>query len=620
MADNYDINSIESLSFKDGVRRRIQMYLGSATTEGLWQGLKEIINNATDEALAGYGKKIIITIKEKEQEFSVRDFGRSVPFGFRENGENVLVSIFSKAHTGGKFDHKVYAQSTGTNGIGASATTLSAQYFQVESYRDGVAAIARFEEGENTFYTETKTSELNGTYIFYKPSMEVFIDADKPLTYERVRNEVENLSYLNSGVEFIVKDVDNKKEVRYCAENGIMDFIRDKISSPLMTAPIYSTAKDTTDEVEVALIWTDGKEQSYCFVNGGYCNEGGTPTTAVKTAVTNAMKKYISKDIEPEVFRKGLCYVVNCRVANPSFEGQTKNKILNGNLRTLTNKATKEGLESFVNTSDFITISDMIKRIAKAEKAADKAREAVLNHTKEMNEIRKNKLAFIDKLSDAEQLGQDSILCICEGDSSGSSVAMGRDTKKHGILRIRGKMLNSLKADEEKILKNEEIKLLLYALGIDINHYDPKKLRYGKIAMCVDQDDDGRHIALLILANLYYLCPQFLKENRLYWLQSPLYIEYDKNNNPISWYYTHEDFNAIRSKLKGNIKYVKGLGQLSEKDLHATMFSTTGGQKMDNIVYTAEGIEQLINLMGEDIIPRKEFVFNRIDFSKYGEV
>ena len=186
-------------------------------------------------------------------------------------------------------------------------------------------------------------------------------------------------------------------------------------------------------------------------------------------------------------------------------------------------------------------------------------------------------------------------------------------------MRLRGKMINGLKEDDDKkYYENKEIELLLYALGIDPNNYNPKKLRYGKIAICVDADDDGYHIALLILANLYRLCPQFLRENRVYWLRSPLFIEQDKNGNPLSCYYTNEEFDKVRGKLKGYIKRVKGLGQLNEKDLKASMFSTTGEQRMDQIIYSEEGIEQLCQLMGVDIKPRKEFVFSRIDFSKYG--
>lgn len=556
--ENYGIDSIESLSFKEAIQKRIQMYLGTANTEGIWQGLKEIINNSTDEALGGYGDKIIITVNEAEQIFSVRDFGRSVPFGIRENGENVLVSIFSKAHTGGKFNHKSYGQSVGTNGIGSSATCLSSEYFEVKSYRDGKMAYARWEKGDNISYKEDKTTELTGTYIEYSPSYDVFFDAEEKLSYNRICQEVENISYLNNKVEFIVKNLETNEEKKYYSENGISDFIMSKINKPLMKAPIFAKASNDTDEVEIAFIWTGGTGASYVFANGGYCVDGGIPVTGAKTAITNGIKKYGNKDFDPELIRRGLVYAINCKVLNPSFEGQTKGKIMNAHLKGLTMQAFKEGLEEFANSPDFGPIIEMMKKYQAAEKAADKARNAILSHTKEMADIRKNKLAFIDKLSDAEKLGQDAILCIVEGDSAGSSIAMGRDTKKYGILRIRGKMKNGLKAEDEEIYKNEEIKLLLYALGIDINSYNPNKLRYGKVAICVDPDSDGFHIALLIMANLHRLCPQFLQENRLFWLRSPLFIEQDKNGNPISWYYTDEEFNQVRGKLKGNIKRIKG--------------------------------------------------------------
>ena len=201
------------------------------------------------------------------------------------------------------------------------------------------------------------------------------------------------------------------------------------------------------------------------------------------------IKRLSGKDFEPELIRKGLVYAINCKVVNPSFANQTKSKINNPNLRTLASQALKEGLEEFSHTPDFAPIIEMMIKYQKAEKAADKARETILNHTKEMAALKKNKINFIDKLSDAEELGEDSILCICEGDSAGSSVALGRDTKKYGILRIKGKMINSLKAEDEKVFQNEEIKLLIYAMGIDINNYNSKKLRYGKIAICADQDE-----------------------------------------------------------------------------------------------------------------------------------
>ena len=616
---NYSAENIKHLDTRNAMRQRIQMYLGSDDTDGIYQAFKEIINNSTDEALAGYGNKIHIQVDEEHNSIQVRDYGRGVPFGIID-GRNILVAIYTESHTGGKFDKGAYKNSSGLNGIGGTAVCMSSKTFFVKSIRDGKIAEAKFEKGNLIDYSEkiNNTNET-GTIVGFIPDKEVFQNMTETFTYDRICSEIKNISYLNKGIHFIIEATDGRKQEFY-SENGIADFIKDNISKPLMRAPIICSAKDETDEVEVAFMWTGDVGTSYVFVNGLYCPEGGSPVTGAKTTITTSIKRLSKKDFDPELIRKGLVYAINCKVANPSFANQTKSKINNPNLRTLVSQAFKEGLEEFSNVPEFSSIIEMMIKFQKAEKAADKAREAILNHTKEMSDIRKNKLAFIEKLSDAENLGQDAVLCIVEGDSAGDSVAIGRDAKKYGILRIKGKMKNCLKAEDEEIYKNEEIKMLLYSLGIDINNYDPKKLRYGKIAILVDPDDDGYHIALLIMANLHRLCPQFLKENRLYWLRSPLFIEQDKNKNPISWYYTDEEFNKVRGTLKGNIKRIKGLGALGEEDLKATLFSSTGGQLMDEIEYSPEGIEQLCNLMGVEIAPRKDFVMSRIDFSEYGNM
>ena len=619
MSNEYTAENIKHLDTRNAMRQRIQMYLGSDDTDGIYQAFKEIINNSTDEALAGYGNKIYIQVDEGHNSIQVRDYGRGVPFGIID-GRNILVAIYTESHTGGKFDKGAYKNSSGLNGIGGTAVCMSSETFFVKSIRDGKIAEAKFKEGNLIDYSE-KTNNTNetGTIVGFIPDKEVFQNMTETFTYDRICSEIKNISYLNKGIHFIIEAADGRKQEFY-SENGIADFIKDNISKPLMRAPIICSAKDDTDEVEVAFMWTGDVGTSYVFVNGLYCPEGGSPVTGAKTTITTSIKRLSKKDFDPELIRKGLVYAINCKVANPSFANQTKSKINNPNLRNLVSQAFKEGLEEFSNVPEFSSIIEMMIKFQKAEKAADKAREAILNHTKEMSDIRKNKLAFIEKLSDAENLGQDAILCIVEGDSAGDSVAIGRDTKKYGILRIRGKMKNCLKAEDEEIYKNEEIKMLLYSLGIDINNYDPKKLRYGRIAILVDPDDDGYHIALLIMANLHRLCPQFLRENRLYWLRSPLFIEQDKNKNPISWYYTDEEFNKVRGTLKGNIKRIKGLGALGEKDLKATLFSSTGGQLMDEIEYSPEGVEQLCNLMGVEIAPRKDFVMSRIDFSEYGNM
>lgn len=617
---NYGIENIEHLETREAMRTRIQMYLGSDDTEGIYQALKEIINNSTDEALAGYGNKIEITVEDNTT-VTVRDYGRGVPFGVKD-GKNILVAIYTESHTGGKFDKNAYKNSSGLNGIGGTAVCMSSVSFVVESYRDGTMARAEFWQGNLKSYNESKTKEPNGTKIVFRPDEEVFVNAEKCFSYDRICSEIKNISYLNKGIKFVVSEKGGKSQEFY-SENGIADFIEDNIKRPLMKAPIIISKTDGVDEIEVAFMWTGDPGQSYVFVNGLFCPEGGTPVTGAKTTITTSIKRLSGKDFDPELIRKGLVYAINCKVANPSFANQTKSKINNPNLRTLASAAFKEGLEEFANSPDFTPIIEMMNKFAAAEKAADKAREAALNRTKKMNDLRKQKVAFIDKLKDADVLGENSVLCIVEGDSAGESIIIGRDYKKYGVLKLRGKMKNGLKEkDDEEYFANKEIELLIYALGIDPDHYDPKKLRYGSIAICVDADDDGGHIALLIMANLHRICPQFLRENRLYWLRCPLHIAYDKDMTPLSWYYTDEELIAAKAKgsIKGHLERIKGLGQLENIDIATTMFSTTGGQRLDQIVYSEEGIEQLCHLMGDEVQYRKEFIMNNIDFSKYGGV
>lgn len=619
MADNYSIDNIQHLNTREAMRTKIPMYLGSDTTEGIYQALKEIINNSTDEALVGYGKEVDILLNEETNEITVRDYGRGVPFGVK-NGRNILVAIYTESHTGGKFDKGAYKNSSGLNGIGGTAVCMSSSKFLVKSERDNTAAIAYFEEGILKDYKEMPyKGNTTGTTITFTPDKKVFINDNEGYSYDRICEEIKNISYLNKGIRFKVETVSGKKN-EYYSENGIADFIKEKVKKPLMLNPILASASDGTDELEIAFMWTGDPTQDYVFVNGLYCPEGGSPITGAKTKITTKIKSLSGKSFDAELIRKGLVFAINCRVVNPSFANQTKSKINNPNLRTLASQAFDEGLEEFANSPDFGPIIEMMNKIANAEKAADRAREAALNRNNKMKELRKQKVAFLDKLADAENLGENSILCVCEGDSAGNAIIAGRDTKKYGVMYLRGKMLNGLKEDDDdKYFSNKEIELLMYALGIDVDHYDPKKLRYGQIYICVDADDDGYHIALLILANLYRLCPQFLQENRVHWLRCPLFIAYDKNMQPISWYYTNEELAAAkaRGKIKGDLDRIKGLGQLEEADLKATMFSTTGGQKVDKIVYSPEAAKRLCELMGVDIQYRKEFVMNKIDFSTY---
>lgn len=485
---NYNIDNIQHLNTREAMRTKIPMYLGSDTTEGIYQALKEIINNSTDEALVGYGKEVDILLNEETNEVTVRDYGRGVPFGVKD-GRNILVAIYTESHTGGKFDKGAYKNSSGLNGIGGTAVCMSSSKFIVKSERDNTAAVAYFEEGILKDYKEMPyKGNTTGTTITFTPDKKVFINDNEGYSYDRICEEIKNISYLNKGIKFVVETTSGKKN-EYYSENGIADFIKEKVKKPLMLNPILASASDGTDELEIAFMWTNDPTQDYVFVNGLYCPEGGSPITGAKTKITTKIKSLSGKSFDAELIRKGLVFAINCRVVNPSFANQTKSKINNPNLRTLASQAFDEGLEEFANSPDFGPIIEMMNKIANAEKAADKAREAALNRNNKMKELRKQKVAFLDKLADAENLGKDSILCVCEGDSAGNAIIAGRDTKKYGVIYLRGKMLNGLKEDDDdKYFSNKEIELLMYALGIDVDHYDPKKLRYGQIYICVDAD------------------------------------------------------------------------------------------------------------------------------------
>ena len=616
----YGINEIQSLSFREGVRERIQMYLGSDDLDGTYQAFKEIINNSTDEALAGFGKRIEIVVNEKKNEITVRDYGRGVPFGTREDGENVLVSIYSKSHTGGKFNDAVYKNASGLNGIGAKCVCLSSEFFEVYSYRDNQMAHATFKEGILQDYNEgfnkgvAGSKEKNGTLVRFIPDKKVFKNGEIGYSYDKICSDIKDISYLYSGIEFVVKNEITKKTQTFCAKNGIMDFVKDNMTKPLHKHIIYHKVSDGSDTLEIAFQWGSPREQSYVFVNGLRCPEGGSPITGAKTAITKTFNSLAKQKFDGDSIRDNLFYVINCSVAQPSFANQTKSKINNANLRTMASNCFSAALKEMAikYKNEFETISELLKKIEKAEAAAERARKQVLEATKEIESNQKKKVFESNKLKDAEFLGQNSTLLIVEGNSAMGGMCQARDYKNYGILAIRGKMINCLSNEEEKIFQNEEIKLLLSAMNIVPGKYNPNKLRYGKLAICTDADSDGYHIGLLIMAALAYLAPDFIKEGRLCWLRSPLYII--TNGKKRSYYFTDEEYNKVRGTIKGNVTRAKGLGELDVAIAKESMF-TPECQRMDVLEYDEEAISLLYDLMGVDVEPRRKFIMNKVDFS-----
>ena len=614
----YTINDIESLSFKDGVRQRIAMYLGSADMQGVYNAIQEIISNSIDEFYMGYGSKIVIELDGNN--IHIRDWGRGVPFGIKADGSNTLVDIYSRAHTGGKFNDKVYNSVAGLNGIGAKATCLSSIEFQVRSYRSGMMGFAHFKKGELIDYQEGSQDGhvQDGTSIRFEPDPEVYNLEPIAIDFDVLCARCKNLSYLTRGFTFDLWDKKKNKHVVYCAKNGLLDLIKDNADGAIHSTPVYHTIKEGPVEAEVAMMWTKGKEKSFTFTNGLHQSEGGTSLTGVKTAITNFIKKQFKGEFDGDMARTGLVYAVACKIPNPSFANQTKTKINNPELRGIAQRAAGAGLEDFTRkkANEFQIITDFLAKERKAEQAAERARRQVLDAVKDIEKNQKKKMFASDKLKDAEFLGENSTLLIAEGDSALGGLALGRDYTKYGIMAIRGKIINALSNPDEKVYNNEEIKLLLSALNIIPGKYDSKKLRYGKLAICTDADSDGYHIGLLIMAALAHLAPEFIKEGRLCWLRSPLYIV--TNGKTESYYFTDEEFNAAKGKIKGEVQRNKGLGSLEPEQAKKSMFDPTY-QRLDVMEYSEDAMNLLYDLMGEDVEPRREFIMQNVDFSEIRE-
>ena len=618
---DYNAKSIQQLTFREGVRKRVGIYLGSADHTGVIAGLLELVNNATDEALAcATATKIEIEIGKDWA--SCRDYGRGMPHGENDFSKEVMINLLTENHSGAKFDDNAYGgKSRGLNGTGSAATCCSSDWFKISSYRDGAEWYMEFEKGIPKWDTCQKkplNDKAQGTYIIYKPSQEVFSAEPINFDYEEICNQMKEYSYFNKGITFIVTNAETKEVRKFISKNGLMDFVKENLDKPIHKTPLHYKDSEDGIDVEIILQWTGKREEKfYLFSNGGENENGGTPITGIKTSLTNFFKKKLKGEAAPDILRKGLVYVCSVNLKNPIYDGQTKSKITNPELRGLCQRATTQMLEQFEHRhkDEFDKVLELLTKELKAEAAAEKARKQVLEATKDIEKNQKRKVFSSDKLKDAEYLGQDSTLLIVEGDSAASSIAKARDYKKYGILAIRGKMLNCLAHPDDKIFENEEIKLLLSAMNIIPNKYNSEKLRYGKIGICVDADSDGGHIALLIMSALHYLAPKFLEEGRLCWLRSPLYIV--KNGKTTSYYFTDEEFNKVRGKIKGEVSRAKGLGALSPKQAEESMFGEL--QRMDRLEIDEQSLELLESLMGIDIEPRREFVFNEIDFSEVRE-
>ena len=618
---SYDANSIQIRDFRTACRATPGMYLGATAQDASFNCFLEVLNNACDEAMMGRGDRIEIILSDDCNTLTCVDNGAGVPRGPNKDCEEVLIELFCSAHSSGKFDTSNYKKVRGCHGIGTSAVCVCSREFEVWSRREGSEYHLKFQDGIPCSNKSEKIREVSstGSTFRFTPNKEVLnIEKDEnTFEPERIREELRLTSYFIPKVSFVFT-YKGKSDTFYSSQ-GLKDFAKDNIEKPLHKSFIYGY-KEFDDEVEVEVFaqWTSGRETEYIFSNGALNIDGGTPSTGAKTAFTRTINSLSKGDFTADMIRKGLVYIVNVRHPHPIYQNQTKSRIQNPELRGYTQTVFTDAIKDFVkkHKDEFDKVVDLLVKEKKAEMMAEKARRQVLEAGKEVEKNQRKKVFASDKLKDAEFLGEGSTLLIAEGDSALGGLAQGRDYTKYGIMAIRGKIINALSNPDEKVYENEEIKLLLSAMNIVPGKYDAKKLRYGKLAICTDADSDGYHIGLLIMAALAHIAPQFIHEGRLCWLRSPLWIV--SNGKTEHYFFTDAEYEASKTKVKGEVQRNKGLGSLEPNQARKSMFDPEY-QRMDVIEYDEEAMDLLYSLMGSEVGPRRDFIMQNVDFSEIRE-
>lgn len=616
---NYNKDSIVSLSPGKSYREKIGMYLSADRQEAIDLGIRELIYNAQDEyetikSKSGFVK---VTINSKTGVITVEDNLRGIPVGIREDGINSLTAACLIPHSGAKHEEseQVYFNATGVNGQGMKIVCHTSEWFKIEVQRDEKIHFQSFHETEegavpNEDVTVKGKTKTTGTKITYLPSKIVY-GAKTRVNIDNLRKVLKDLSLFTKGFKIILV-YDGEKE-EFISKNGLIDgLIKEQRYHNNAIHHLYS---DEECQVELALQWNKKRGDLRSYANNLYVRDGGAFMTGFKSSLTRAINNLSGQKISGEAIRKTLDGFVSVKVQSVQFSNQAKTSLANPEARTATAAAVTEAMRIFAERypQDFEKIVNVLQKEDRAEDAAERARQQILNATQEVNKARSQKVFDVDKLSDAEVLGEQSFLLLTEGNSAGGAMARVRDTKHFGILRLRGKMINALSNDIEKVLENEEVKLILKAVGINVNNYKQSKLRYGKVAITVDADADGGSIACLIMAFFQRLAPQFLEEGRLYWLHAPLY----RVTKGKGVYYFYNDEELQESGIKGSQIRFKGLGEASDADL-SIMFSEN--RRLEQLVWTPEASQRIEELMGSEVSYRREMVFNEIDFENYGEV
>ena len=624
MKEEYGVNEIQVLEGLEAVRKRPGMYIGTTGERGLHHLVWEIVDNSVDEALAGFCDDIEIIVHE-DNSVSVRDDGRGMPTGVHpKTGVSTVETIFTVLHAGGKFGGGVYKVSGGLHGVGASVVNALSEWLEVKVYRDGKIYHQRFEKGGHPVKPLEIIGDCDpnrtGTTVTFKPDPQIFEETTE-FNYETLKSRSRELAFLNKGLRIILSDLRTGAKDEFLYNGGLREYVEllNTNKKPIHNDIVHVEGEEDNISIEVAMQYNDGYSSNiYSFTNNIHTVEGGTHEDGVRLALsrvinnyarTNGILKEKDDSLTQDDVKEGITLVISCKHPNPQFEGQTKTKLGNVEVRKIASNIFGAGLEKFLleNPDQARAIIDKVMLASRARVAAKKARE--LTRRKGDLEITN----FYGKLTDCKSKDpSESEIFLVEGDSAGGSAKKGRDYMTQAILPLRGKILNVEKSRLDRALSNEEIRTIVTAFGTGIGEeFDLSKLRYNKIIIMTDADVDGSHIRILLLTLFYRFFKPVVEHGHVYAANPPLYkIVYGKN---IKYVLSDDEKDEYVKTLPANAKYtitrMKGLGEMDADELRDTTMSKEFRILRQITVDDIMAADEIFTtLMGEEVEPRRKFI------------
>ena len=619
--EKYDAKKIVVLKGLEGVRKRPAMYIGDTAVRGLHHLVYEVIDNSVDECLAGYCTKITVLIN-KDDTITVTDNGRGIPVDIHPVQKRpALEVVMTTLHAGGKFDDKTYKVSGGLHGVGVSVTNALSEWCRVRVFRDGKIYEQEYREGvalgdmKMTGEVKSKT----GTETSFKPDPKVFKNTS--FKFDILGQRLMELAFLNKGLKILLKDEKEKKEKEFHAKGGLREFVHyiDSNRTSIHRHPIVIESQKENAEVEVAFQYNDTyQENIFSFVNNIPTTEGGTHLVGFKTALTRTLNFYAQKNkllkgdgisLAGEDFREGLTAVISVKIPDPQFEGQTKTKLGNSEVRGIVESVLGEGFAEFLEQNPPVAKKIIQKGInaARSREAARKAKELTRRKSALETDTLPGKLADCS-IKDPEHCE----IYLVEGDSAGGSAKQGRDRQYQAILPLRGKIINVEKASLERILNNVEIKTIVAALGTGLGTdvFDIKRLRYGKVIIMTDADVDGSHIRTLLLTFFFRYLRELIEQGNIYIAQPPLYRI--KKGKQDKYAFSEDEREEILTKMGRDgsmIQRYKGLGEMNPGQLWKTTMDPESRTILKVTIDDAVEADHIFSvLMGEKVEPRREFI------------